>query len=216
MAQVLIDRQRHTAIEIDRGRIWATIIPMSPNVSTHRIRIQELDEQYKPFDYPIGKAALRYLQQSHTITDTAFNHLEELLTMTTDVKEMKVSELLEEFNQMAEALGQSTLKKFANRATAEERVTELRAAAKKAAKKAAKPTNGEAKPKTARAAKAPVEKGYKGHRVGTMKEKAHKLVDDLLGKGKERSDILPKIVELGAAPNTAASWYGSFKSQLAA
>lgn len=52
--------------------------------------------------------------------------------------------------------------------------------------------------------------GYKGHRKGTKKEKAHKIFDDGFEK-QERKDILQKIVRLGVTEGTAAAWYQSFK-----
>lgn len=62
----------------------------------------------------------------------------------------------------------------------------------------------------AKAAEGPSGEGYKGHRPGTMKEKAHKLCDEMVAKKKNRATILAAIEKLGTAKSTAASWYHSF------
>lgn len=54
--------------------------------------------------------------------------------------------------------------------------------------------------------------GYKGHRKGTWKEKAHKLYDDL-HKTESRKEILARIVKLGATIGTARSWFQTFKKE---
>ena len=52
--------------------------------------------------------------------------------------------------------------------------------------------------------------GYKGHRKGTMKEKAHQFFD--ANKGKlERPDVIKRIMKMGATEGTAATWYQTFK-----
>jgi hypothetical protein len=58
--------------------------------------------------------------------------------------------------------------------------------------------------------------GYKGHRAGTLAEKAHRLLDDKLAKKAERQEVLARFVKMGLTPATAANWYGSFQKKPAA
>lgn len=79
-------------------------------------------------------------------------------------------------------------------------------------KKAKAKTNGNDKPaakKAKGAAKGGVGQkgdGYKGHRSGSNKEKAHKLYDDL---GAEKAK--PKVEALGMTKATIATWFNAFK-----
>ena len=55
--------------------------------------------------------------------------------------------------------------------------------------------------------------GYKGHRAGSMKEKAHKLTDELLTKKKDRQFIINKLVkQIGMAQATANTSYAQYKA----
>lgn len=53
-------------------------------------------------------------------------------------------------------------------------------------------------------------KGYKGHRVGSKAEKAHKLVDE--NPKAERKDLVGKIKRLGVSDVTAGHWFSVFRN----
>lgn len=54
-------------------------------------------------------------------------------------------------------------------------------------------------------------KGYKGHRAGSARERAHKLVDE--NPKAERKDLTTKIVKFGVAPGTATNWVSVFRKK---
>lgn len=72
-------------------------------------------------------------------------------------------------------------------------------APKKAPKKPAKKKAGKGKPG------APKGAGYKGHREGSRKEKAHKLFDQ-----QTRDTALKNIVALGIKRTTALAWFSQW------
>lgn len=54
-------------------------------------------------------------------------------------------------------------------------------------------------------------KGYKGHQVGSRKERAHQLFD-ALGPEKAR----PKVEKMGIKPSTVSTWFSRFHAEGAA
>jgi hypothetical protein len=52
--------------------------------------------------------------------------------------------------------------------------------------------------------------GYKGHRAGTMAERAHKLVDQGVAKQVARAAILAQMKKIGVSESTAPHWYWVF------
>lgn len=61
-----------------------------------------------------------------------------------------------------------------------------------------------------KAGKVKKEPGYKGHRVGSTAEKAHKLVDD--NPKAERADLIKQLKKLGVTEVTAGHWISVFRN----
>mgnify|MGYP001581331587 CR=1 FL=1 len=57
-------------------------------------------------------------------------------------------------------------------------------------------------------------KGYKGHRAGSIIEKAHKLIDE--SPKAERKVLVPKLVKLGLKESTAGNWISFYRRTTAA
>jgi hypothetical protein len=63
-----------------------------------------------------------------------------------------------------------------------------------------------------KAERKPTEPGYKGHRNGSIKGKAHEYFDKHFGSDKKtRKDIIAGIEALEVQPSTASSWYQAFR-----
>lgn len=60
----------------------------------------------------------------------------------------------------------------------------------------------------------PVGSGYRGHRIGSRKELAHKRFDELYKAGAGRLEILSAMIDAGVQENTAKNWYPGFKNIL--
>lgn len=77
-----------------------------------------------------------------------------------------------------------------------------------AKKKTAKAPTAKKKTKATRPS-TPKETGYKGHRPGSIKEKAHQAADGF--KGKDPSKLIDQIEKLGVKRTTAKSWVAEFR-----
>lgn len=58
----------------------------------------------------------------------------------------------------------------------------------------------------------PQGEGYAGHRPGTKAEKAHKIMDELLKKGKDRSDVMAAWDKIEISDATKNTWFQKFKN----
>lgn len=77
--------------------------------------------------------------------------------------------------------------------------------------KAAPAAKGKAKAKSDGDAR-PQGEGYAGHRPGTKAEKAHKLMDEMLKKGKDRAAVLEAWDKLEISDATKNTWFQKFKN----
>ena len=80
--QVLMDRQRHIAIVVKRGRTSAQLVRVKSGIlKLSKLTAKELVEEWSDADYPFERAVSRLLDlgKQHGITDAARIALEKLV-----------------------------------------------------------------------------------------------------------------------------------------
>lgn len=81
--QVLVDRQRHIAIVVKKGRSHAHLVRVkSGMLKLTRLSARELVEEWSDADYPFDRAVTKLLElgRQHGITDAARQALEGLVS----------------------------------------------------------------------------------------------------------------------------------------
>lgn len=77
--RVLIDRNRHTIIEVERGRKWAHAITMA-DLSLKKIPVETIDQDFKVLDnYPLERAAEKFLATPRPVSPSARYILENIM-----------------------------------------------------------------------------------------------------------------------------------------
>ena len=129
MAVLLVNSNRHLAIELHRGPKWVRLIRFGSCVlHVSREPVAKVDKEFKPSALSVARAAVMFLGSFYSITDSAKEELmsivNELQTgeATMDVKSATSQELVDYYNKHS---GKPPIKKFSSREVAEKRVGEM-------------------------------------------------------------------------------------------
>lgn len=214
--RILTDRQRHVALELRRGPQWVSFITLSASgPQLQRDRCGHFDGVFtNSLDLSVEVAAARMLKGKAFNPDPrAVDILKEIIMSNTKVTELKLADIVAEYNLLAESLGKPTVKKFANRAAGEERLSALR-------KEVAKATKAAAKPKAEKAAKPKAEKADGERKTKPMTERkipetgigAHIVAQ--LRKGQGADEILSGIAKKFPDSRTTKHSVAFYRSML--
>lgn len=129
LPRVLVNARRGYALEVMRGHKFSHIINAdSGTISYDRVALEKLNEQWKDFSCA-PEQVFRFcdvcLNSYRPKTERTLRTLREIKSMTIDVAKATTQELIDFHNANAEKAKVKPVKKFADRKTAEERVTKL-------------------------------------------------------------------------------------------
>jgi len=204
MAHVIKDSMNHYGIEIKRGHAWAQLV----------FRVDGVVEFKKlPLEKPIKDDAYHSADGTYSYDDRWQEAPDVELSKVIDSFLNAGHEVTDKARRMLEALkadpkATDPLPSTEDHSTDREGDTKMSTTktTKKSVTKKAAPKSKKAKATTPK--KAPAKKGYKGHRAGSRKEKAHKFFDD---KKPTREQYIAFCKKLDIKESTASSWYQAMK-----
>ena len=129
MPVLLVNDNRHLAIEVHRGTKWVRLIRFGSRVlHISREPVAKVDKEFKPSALSVARAAVMFLGSFYSITDSAKEELMSIVNElqtgepTMDVKNATSQELVDYYNKHS---GKPPIKKFSSREVAEKRLSEI-------------------------------------------------------------------------------------------